>query len=288
MANMHAGLFGAARYGRGHNIASMDCFSAAIAMVRMGQHFGTTAVKQQKKHHCMQQLLQQRKSIARSDKQGQDGANEGSADSDDPEDGDDSDWDFESSSSSGSSRRGDSDSGSEGESCPSGMFEEEEEVDGMATFLSLQPPRPSQRRAAHAAMSLDMAAVGVRQSSLMSNRDGEDGEGEDDIGGQSGSERVLRGMAVEVAAATASGSSSEEVRALACSSTTFVLNDLARVMQHMVKRGEQVSGPLPSRQVLEAYAEKVVVQTIKTTQAVMNEVCGTNLHTALHEQGMQN
>ena len=158
----------------------------------------------------------------------------------------------------------------------------------MATFLSLQPPRPSQRRAAHAAMSLDMAAVGVRQSSLMSNRDGEDGEGEDDIGGQSGSERVLRGMAVEVAAATASGSSSEEVRALACSSTTFVLNDLARVMQHMVKRGEQVSGPLPSRQVLEAYAEKVVVQTIKTTQAVMNEVRGTNLHTALHEQGMQN
>lgn len=247
----------------------------------------------------MQQLTQQRKSVARSDKRAKDGADEGSVDTDDADDTDDSDRGGDLSS-SGSSAMGDSssESGSESDSEEHGGDEEEE--DGMATFLSEQPPRPNRRRAAHAAMSLAVAAAGVRHRTSglpTSGGEGEgegDGEGEgEDVGedgeGHAGSERVVHGMAADVAAAATKGNSSAEVHALASSSTTFVLKDCARVMQHVVRRGGHHPGQPPSRQALEAYAAKMAVQTIETTQAIMGEVsnCCPTTHTHTRVQIVQ-
>lgn len=46
------GFFGAIRYGRGHNIASLDSFEAAKAMRRLGDVMTARAVRQQRLHHA--------------------------------------------------------------------------------------------------------------------------------------------------------------------------------------------------------------------------------------------
>ena len=60
-----AGMFGAARYGKGHNIASMDCVVASLAMGRIQQAFLTKAIRQSKKHHTAAERERECKAAAR-------------------------------------------------------------------------------------------------------------------------------------------------------------------------------------------------------------------------------
>jgi hypothetical protein len=258
-----AGMFGAARYGRGHNIASMDGFAAAKAMERMGQHFVASAVKQQRKHYCREELTRQRQAQTRADK----GAKEDVAG--DTDDSADSNWDEDSSSSSSSSSSRTSDSSSDLEAGSEGdrdMGEEEDDDnDGEEGFLSASLPRPSRRRAGHAALSLQIAAAGARKTALLSG-DGDEEEEEEGIG-----ESTVQELAARVAAAANNKEDSAAVHALAIACTDFVLSDCKRVFQHVVKRGGHLSGSAPTRVVMVAYSKKVATATINTADETMNE-----------------
>jgi hypothetical protein len=253
-------MFGAARYGKGHNIASMDCVVASLAMGRIQQAFLTKAIRQSKKHHTAAERERECKAAARA-RAVRPGKESGTKDSpvptsesgDDMEDDDDDDDDDYSDDLDDGSDDLDDDDDDDGV-C------DDEDGEGATSFMSDCVPEPGHRRATHATMSFEMASAGARFNVARLVDDG-------DNSGQEEHE-----AAEAVAAAVGPGGGEAEVKALASAATDLVLADCKRVAQFMEERGacdHQLALP---RDALVAFSERMAKLTAKTTYDTMHQV----------------